>query len=1298
MTDSRSAAKAAKRDRAMSRQRFVLERTGDFDQRALDDAVSAKLAEPRPRPKGRGLQPKGFPTSDTSRWVPIGPSVVRQGQGSGRPRVTGRIRDLAVHHEGKRAYAASARGGVWYTGDGGSTWAPVGGWAERPVGAGGPNNAQSCGSLLVTFGADVNADFVLVGTGETVPSVSTFTGSWGGLGVLAARGPAGRPIGDNPWEVESGLAVLGGLGVFKLVRNPASTAESTAGATTDKVLAATSAGLYLGTRTAGPPDSFSWAKLPGINALMAVAPTFTHPAPPVFPPVVPAGVTPLVTPAVTDVVWVPGGGPNGRILVTITERGLAYSDDGGTTFNWVTGLNWPISGQTVQGHSSMALAPGTNTLYVLTGLRRTAGLPANIDDDTALFRIPDITPAGGAAPTAAIRVRGVQSKLWPGQRDYDQAIDVDVVAVGANPAVHRVYLAGSYFEAVPSTFDASLWCYDVQANDTLAPAPGISRRGDPGAGAGAGDGAPVASFIGQGVHADVHVVRLVGDTPATRQLWVGCDGGVYVSTQAGRTHTFAPRSTGLGTLEAGFSAGHPTSSHFVAAGLQDNGSQVRAGDTVWEEIFEGDGGGIVFDPVQPHRIVGQYITSSWSASPGTAFVSPTARFAGGGSNDDDREFSQRVSSFYSGAAVTTTAAGTTRLAVGTNRIWITDNLGTANPNTWRVLRFPNGAPLDARPNGNDPANRRRFGVPAGALGLPNMAANANFGPLGQVTTLRWVSPTQLLVLFSAGVMSWTETAPGNWQAAVILNGATILATAPGAVRTVLTDIFPITGTNDFYLTTTGSAINAGMDTCLLYTQPGAAPGVLNKTNLRTVLNQAGPPVVVGPLDPAYAVVVDPSDPLQVYVGTVTGVWHGVRTAGTSTVAWGPTPFVNGLPQAAVQDLTIHYDPTVPARPAVPATATTPAIPATPAPRLLRASIQARGVWEVDLAVVDQPIRTYLRVHPQDDRRRLPTPMADVRRPPPGVAFTAFESPDITVRPESAAQIVPQWQLGAGTMSMTAANPPTYQLWTFQTAFRWLFPSVLATGIWSPSFQQLVLRRRIELGMSAQPIIDKALWDAIVATRVDPATGAPSNNVAHPLAVYRAPWQGPTAMGVGATEVDLVECVQPVSSVGGVWQVHRERNTVEVLLHHRDTRPLTPAQSHVVLLWRSAPAMPTLQGLGVADVMPFLAQCATTGNVQAGLADWHVAGPAAGAAVSSLGVALDARIPRAASFDVDLSSVDPANFVLFLAVAWSDLDRLTVLPAGFPALPALPTVADLVRGWPYAAARIVQVNPRPVPGP
>ena len=117
----------------------------------------------------RGPAPLGEPTvSTTDRWVPIGPSVVRRGQAVDRPRVSGRIRDLAVHRDGTRAYAATARGGVWYTDDGGSTWAPVGAWAEPARVAGGSNLADACGSILVSFGATAAQDFVMVGTGERV--------------------------------------------------------------------------------------------------------------------------------------------------------------------------------------------------------------------------------------------------------------------------------------------------------------------------------------------------------------------------------------------------------------------------------------------------------------------------------------------------------------------------------------------------------------------------------------------------------------------------------------------------------------------------------------------------------------------------------------------------------------------------------------------------------------------------------------------------------------------------------------------------------------------------------------------------------------------------------------------------------------------------------------------------------------------------------------------------------------------------------------------------------------------------
>lgn len=44
-------------------------------------------------------------------WVPIGPSVVRRGQGDGEPSTSGRILGIAVAADGRRVYAATSNGG-----------------------------------------------------------------------------------------------------------------------------------------------------------------------------------------------------------------------------------------------------------------------------------------------------------------------------------------------------------------------------------------------------------------------------------------------------------------------------------------------------------------------------------------------------------------------------------------------------------------------------------------------------------------------------------------------------------------------------------------------------------------------------------------------------------------------------------------------------------------------------------------------------------------------------------------------------------------------------------------------------------------------------------------------------------------------------------------------------------------------------------------------------------------------------------------------------------------------------------
>ena len=185
MSEARETTKAARRGHAAERWQHLALRQGDYDATELSDAIAAKLAKPAPKSRRRKGVPKGFPTDDTSRWVPIGPSVVRRGQGTGRPRVVGRVRDLAVSPDGKRAYAASARGGVWYSGDGGGSWSPVGGWADRTtagLGTGGANTPSPAEPSSSTSG----------------PRRRTRTSSWSAP-ASSSRASARRPASSAAW-------------------------------------------------------------------------------------------------------------------------------------------------------------------------------------------------------------------------------------------------------------------------------------------------------------------------------------------------------------------------------------------------------------------------------------------------------------------------------------------------------------------------------------------------------------------------------------------------------------------------------------------------------------------------------------------------------------------------------------------------------------------------------------------------------------------------------------------------------------------------------------------------------------------------------------------------------------------------------------------------------------------------------------------------------------------------------------------------------------------------------------------
>jgi photosystem II stability/assembly factor-like uncharacterized protein len=91
-------------------------------------------------------------------------------------------------------------------------------------------------------------------------------------------------------------------------------------------------------------------------------------------------------------------------------------------------------------------------------------------------------------------------------------------------------------------------------------------------------------------------------------FFVGNDGGLYKSTDAGRTFTHKNQTLGLSQIVGlDISPFDPTA---TLIGTQDNGTQLRFDDGNWYEISSGDGGATVFSPRNPNVFFTSYIYGS----------------------------------------------------------------------------------------------------------------------------------------------------------------------------------------------------------------------------------------------------------------------------------------------------------------------------------------------------------------------------------------------------------------------------------------------------------------------------------------------------------------------------------------------------------------------------------------------------------------------------------------------------------------------------------------------------------------
>jgi len=1106
-------------------------------------------------------------------WLPLGPSTVIGGQMDGTAHTTGRVRQVEVSRDGRRVYAATANGGVWYSRDEGSTWMVLGGWAVTPDVR---NldffaNTLVCGAILVDWDTTAGGenDTVYVGTGEPSPRRQSYPGgALGGIGVLRSVGPVAKTRADpfaKVWDREG--PELAGLGMYRLAFDPANH---------DRVVAATSGGLWTRSVSGGTP---SWGKV---------------------------SATPFDdAPLTSDVVWLPDGH-----LWAVTWSGSAYVSDNGTASFTEVDLD-----DRKDGRLALAGAADSSVVYVLGNgpmLWRVTGTTA-----TKVGNVPKLLFGKGEAEHSAGQTGGTRTQPLDtndptaNQSHYDMAIAVD--PGNANVVV----LGGSAVE----TSNASLFKCAV-LNPGATPTLNYAKANDPTKATPDGTAGADPTYIGRGVHADVHGARFAPRGGST-DLWVTCDGGVYRSTAGGANHTWQSRNNGLGVLEPGYLACHPTQESVVVVGTQDNGVLRRTGDTTWTWEVAGDGGGVAFHPGKPEQYICQSTGAHWrdQAQNDRDPVLRNWPYL-----DHEQKENDKANFYSSPGVVKATNPVGVRLAVGTNRTWVSEDFG----GTWYTVK-----------TGSDP----RGG------GRSNTDQDVSYDDeRGSVQVCRWFDEHTLYVLAEHSLVRFTrDPGPGTWTRTVIsdhknkcfaykesdiADGMTMPYLPPlGSWSDVALHMPGANGANSLYVACAGVNGAPKMDT--LWWFDG------DKTWWKTGLRGASKA-------PALAVAQDPTDPKLVYAGTSTGVFQGTFTRAVGgDPGWVWTDYMVGLPEAAVQDLAIFSDPATPLK-------------------LLRAALQALGVWEVDLlGPCDE--KTYLRVHGFDMRRRPSTSLVDPLNAAGSPDLQLFRSPDINVRPAppvTAAQVP-----GPPAIAPAFGGPdPSFALWTFQTAFRNLVPACRPTGRWSKAFESQLVSYKSANGLGVGKSVDNATW----------------TNVVTQARVWQPPWDGD-----GPTEADLLQLSVGADDVAPAVRMGVRRVDVDVLVHHRGLQQLPGASASVLLLIRrmTEPAH-TWKTLAIPNAFAGQVVAALGGTLPAGgkvAGGWTIADTTA---VRQPVGNLDAAHPQATSFEVIFPTTTKNDLFLILAVCTS---------ATFPAAAARlagATLGAVLTNSPHTACHLLAIKVAP----
>jgi hypothetical protein len=904
--------------------------------------------------------------------------------------------------------------------------------------------------------------------------------------------------------------------------------------------------------------------------------------------------------AVTDVLWTAGDGAR-------PARQWVWLEGGAPSGLWVRAAGQAAFTRVATPGSLpkrgvLAASEPPTRVFALHDRHRSADSPKLLP---ALYRVD---ASGPAVPAAADAVAGIPDVLR-NQGFYDAAIAVDP------GSADRVVIAGSWIPAANPAGAA----YESYNGSLMAAVVG-DDAGTPTF----GHPSP-PTMIGVGVHADVHDLRFA---QGGGRLFAACDGGVFRSDRPAQQVGFVACNDGLAITEANYVAGHPTCEGHVVAGLQDNGAIERASTGVWRVAEEGDGGGVAFDPARPERWLSQYIRARWRSN---GFLAPLRR---GGALLPASEQEDGDSSFYSTPAAIGHVRGTAtvgQVLVGTDRVWYTEDWGAS----WVTL--PTGTdPITATTN-----DRGQDQLPE-AVSVLRWAGPDVAWVLSQD---RWTADSRRITRLARTPGSADAGGPGTWSADRI---ASLVRTGKRKKGRTTTDsamlrsaawtdlaVNPDAGgaqrgtKGAVYLGTAGHPDDAAVDT--LWWFDGTS--LWHPTGLRAEAVAA----------PVTAVLCDPEHPEHVYAGTTVGVWRGTRTLGDDGPDWVWEPLVNGLPEAAVEDLALFRHGGL---------------------RLLRAAIAARGVWEVELDA-DAADLTYVRAHGDDLRRR--TPASELGRDG-ATARSWHGSPDVRPRPAG-----PVARPATLPWTRTSAAVAGETLRRFQAALRSRTGDARcrATGRWDLPFEE-VLRDHGAPQTGQVCRITTAFWNATMTAphiAADPwGAGPPSEADLHELApplTEGAPGRASVVLKGGPTKVEVVVHHRGLAAVDGA-------DVRVTLLRFRGTAPAVKPDDAAT--W---PSGPVPWAAAVNDVL----NSADGTTAQGPGPGWAFALPGPSRRVTLAGRRLEPLRPGIATFALDLPAAAAATTVLLVAV----------IRAGAPSALAAAPLRTLALGEPTVAVRSLHVT-------